>query len=59
MNSIRMQEEIERKRIEERRIGALQIMQQIQENEQVRARPQRAKAKVKAIDSIIRFCWSL
>ena len=35
VNSIKMQEEIERKRIEERRIGALQIMQQIQENEQV------------------------
>ena len=35
MNSIRVQEEIERKRVEERRIGALQIMQQIQENEQV------------------------
>lgn len=35
MNAIRLQEEIEQKRVEERRIGALQIMHQIQENEQV------------------------
>lgn len=34
-NAIRMEEEIERKRKEERLIGAMKIMEQIEENEKV------------------------
>lgn len=36
INAIRIQEEIERKRREERLIGAMKIMEQIKENEQAR-----------------------
>lgn len=36
VNSIKMQEEIERKRREERLVGATQILEQIAENEQER-----------------------
>lgn len=35
VNAIRIQEEIERKRREEKLIGAMKIMEQIKENEQV------------------------
>jgi hypothetical protein len=35
LNSIKIDEEIERKRKDERLIGAMKIMEQIQENEQV------------------------
>ena len=37
VNAIKIEEEIERKRKEERLLGAMKVMEQIQENEQVHA----------------------